>query len=606
MGISLQQYRAAIGNWQVRRKRTTSMQSQSSKTQENLCTTIIKEGIYQNGQGKLHTALLCGLVIALSIISQVIYSSSVADIKDISHPISTGTTKDFAAATGNLIPYQCHQALLVMAGVEQNPGPVTGIEAEDETFNKQEDIIAELCSDAPNTEIRDCIRLYKPKNSVRQHKNEFTKCQKQVLVNTLEYLNITGQDQFNKPTCINTLICRIQNLLPDKCNLCEAEYCVKRDETPLLSCEICGQGSHNVCLWDHFGVSPDDREQFDSEQAMGKLNPTGLPGLHYLCGACEDTAIPDKEAGLLKRKSTASADTADSQPPQSENHPETPEEETETETENVVIPEQLPSPALQTSVDEEANTSQLQTQTQSQQQSQTSNQSSNQSTAVNTICSFYRQGTCRFGAAGRGCPKDHPRPCKKLIQHGNKGPNGCTLGRARCDNFHPKMCHTSLTRGYCYEADCQSRHVTGTKRELSVTNNTGQKRQKDTRNNTTNKTDKADNKTSDSGDFLGVLHRLKVDMLEAMDTKIAQYISAQSSTPTPTGLNYTRTAIPRMNLAETVPLVNNGHQGHLHPLPMQTAQQWGMGIPGQPVYLQSGMNPVSPMYMPFRLGNFSH
>ena len=154
--------------------------------------------------------------------------------------------------------------------------------------------------------------------------------------------------------------------------------------------------------------------------------------------------------------------------------------------------------------------------------------------------------------AGRGCPKYHPRPCKKLIQHSNKGPNGCTLGRARCDNFHPKMCHTSLTRGYCYEADCQSRHVTGTKRELSVTNNTGQKRQKDdTRNNTTNKPDKADNKTSDSGDFLGVLHRLKVDMLEAMDTKIAQYISAQSSTPTPTGLNYTQTAIPRMNLADS-------------------------------------------------------
>ena len=100
MGISLQQYRAAIGNWQVRRKRTTSEQSQSSKTQENLCTTIFKEGIYQDGQGKLHTALLCGLVIALSIIiSQVIYSSSVADTKDISHPISTGTTKDFAAAT---------------------------------------------------------------------------------------------------------------------------------------------------------------------------------------------------------------------------------------------------------------------------------------------------------------------------------------------------------------------------------------------------------------------------------------------------------------------------------------------------------------------------
>ena len=34
------------------------------------------------------------------------------------------------------------------------------------------------------------------------------------------------------------------------------------------------------------------------------INPTGLPGIHYLCGACEDGTIPDKAAGLLKRKSS--------------------------------------------------------------------------------------------------------------------------------------------------------------------------------------------------------------------------------------------------------------------------------------------------------------
>ena len=53
------------------------------------------------------------------------------------------------------------------------------------------------------------------------------------------------------------------------------------------------------------------------------------------------------------------------------------------------------------------------------------------------ICRFYKQGTCRFGIAGRGCPHDHPPPCRKLIKHGNRGPNGCTLGRS-CDKFHPK------------------------------------------------------------------------------------------------------------------------------------------------------------------------
>ena len=34
------------------------------------------------------------------------------------------------------------------------------------------------------------------------------------------------------------------------------------------------------------------------------INNTGLPGIHYLCGACEDGNIPYKAAGLLKRKSS--------------------------------------------------------------------------------------------------------------------------------------------------------------------------------------------------------------------------------------------------------------------------------------------------------------
>ena len=47
---------------------------------------------------------------------------------------------------------------------------------------------------------------------------------------------------------------------------------------------------------------------FDQNKIMGKLNPTGFPGLHYLCGACEYSSIPDKSAGLLKRRTTDGTD----------------------------------------------------------------------------------------------------------------------------------------------------------------------------------------------------------------------------------------------------------------------------------------------------------
>ena len=140
----------------------------------------------------------------------------------------------------------------------------------------------------------------------------------------------------------------------------------------------------------------------------------------------------------------------------------------------------------------------------------------------------------------------------------------------------------------------------GTKWEPSD-ENTGQKtRQKDTRDTGFKQ---SVNKTNDTVDFLGVLHRLKVDMLEAMDTKIAQYISAQ--TPAPTTGNYTRTATPRMNMAEPTSYVNHGLQGPLYPMSMQTGQPWSM-TPGQPVYIQGGLNPMAPMFMPFRPGGLSH
>ena len=602
MGISLQQWRAAIGNWHARltwRKLEQSPLQKRSHT--DLFTNSCMEENYQKGQlgrlWKIYATLLCGIALYIAfVISQSLNYREVADTTYKSCPINTTKTNnlDLALATGNILSQQCQKLLLIRAGVEQNPGPGAGIDIEDETVNKQEDIIADLCAEAQEAEVRDCLRLYKAKNSIKQHKAELAKCNKPAIIKTLDFLAVPGQDQFNKPACVNTLICRIQNLLPDICKICETEYCVKRDEISLLDCEICGQGSHNECLLNHLGVKPEEQEAFDPAQAGIKLNPTQFPGLHYLCGACEATIIPDKEAGLLKRKSTVitevEKDSSDSQP------------ENPTEAEDETNPGQpIQSQVSRGLQNQRPQASEEGIQDPNQSQSQPQAQPLAQPQRNTTLCSFYRKGTCRFGASGRGCPNEHPRPCKKLVQHGIKAPNGCTLGRTNCENFHPKMCHTSLTKAICFNTDCKLRHVPGTKREPSD-ENTGQKTtQKDTRDTGFKQ---PVNKTNDTVDFLGVLHRLKVDMLEAMDTKIAQYISAQTQAPT-TG-NYTWTATPRMNMAEPTSYVNHGLQGPLYPMSMQTGQPWSMTTPGQPVYIQGGLNPMAPMFMPFRPGGLSH
>ena len=248
MGISLQQYRATIGKWHAGRMRTIAQHCQTELEHQKHCKNICNERDQKRqikGPWKIYALTLYAVILfGLALVFTITNSNS--SMKNITNMLclipNTPSTNlpDHAVANGGQIPLQCHKALLAMAGVEPNPGPIAGLELMDEWRKKHEDIIAGLCAEATESEIRDCLKLYNPKNSNAKHKAELNKCNKPLIVTTLEFLAVTEQDQYNKPTCINSLICRIQNLLPDTCNICDSEYCVKRDEISLLSCEICG------------------------------------------------------------------------------------------------------------------------------------------------------------------------------------------------------------------------------------------------------------------------------------------------------------------------------------------------------------------------------
>ena len=82
------------------------------------------------------------------------------------------------------------------------------------------------------------------------------------------------------------------------------------------------------------------------------------------------------------------------------------------------------------------------------------------------ICKFYKQGRCKHGISGKKdgtCNHKHPKPCKKLLENGNRSPRGCIKGN-RCDFFHPKMCLRSLKERICLRVDCKYLHVKGTNR----------------------------------------------------------------------------------------------------------------------------------------------
>ena len=120
---------------------------------------------------------------------------------------------------------------------------------------------------------------------------------------------------------------------------------------------------------------------------------------------------------------------------------------------------------------------------------------------------------------GKNCTYDHPAACKKLLKHGNRGPNGCTLG-PKCDKFHPKMCVTSLKKKECFRNSCKLVHVVGTKRKKSKTESNAES-SIDT---PINQDLKPAPDTSNENPFLEALQAMRRDIMKELDQRLALHV----------------------------------------------------------------------------------
>ena len=155
-----------------------------------------------------------------------------------------------------------------------------------------------------------------------------------------------------------------------------------------------------------FGVLPTEQDNFGPEEAKTKINPLGVPGLHYLCGACESDIIPDKEAGLLKRGTAHSRQESisshnallletTSQDDDSD-QPQSPDEEA------AIVAAQQSDPE---NTDEPEHHSVNHNPVDHQAYDTTHGRNSNSKQAgerdTRNICQYYRQDTCKHGLKGR-------------------------------------------------------------------------------------------------------------------------------------------------------------------------------------------------------------
>ena len=509
MGISLSQYRAAIGLWR-------RLPAQSKKSYDM--------NAYESLHGKKINNVF-GLINIMNLVCIVLLHSAVLDLG-----LST-----------SLMSRKCLQSLLLISGVEQNPGPIS-----------QQDIIDELCIKSTNDLIRNVLRAYPLNKTLTHQKREIKKIKNDDLILTLEFLKVTNQGGCNKTELVHNLIVRIQNLLPDTCGLCKQEYNTGLDDTPLLSCEVCGQGSHNPCINTLLGIEESEESSLDPQKVRKMIIPLELPGVHYLCMTCSGDIVPDDGPdGILKNKLHDSADEDGNS--LEEVQPSVAVEAASTPLTPIVQED------IQSRTDPEPNGSLPQPQSQSR----------NQGNDGRAICIFFKKGQCKHGISGKGCKHRHPQPCKKLIRHGARAPNGCTLGRSRCDKFHPNMCPASMSKGECTDSFCKLWHVSGT-RKSHKNKTTTSGHQMGAKSPIANLTSAKEN----PNDFLGLLQSWKLEMMQAMDTKLAM------------ALKPTVIPSPRPQSLETMSMM-----AHNHLLP-QSYHNLAMGgqrnfmTSGQPVLVQ--------------------
>lgn len=291
---------------------------------------------------------------------------------------------------------------------------------ESSTINeKNKEILASLAVQADVDEdktVRDCIRAYKLDAHEKTLQATFTKFTKDNIIRTLKFLNVEGTlERYLKPKLVNELICRIQNLLIEKCDICKKHFATALSDKLLLPCKLCGQNMHIECLKTLLGEKYHD--DITNDEVMNILNPFKVENLHYLCSTCTASTLPSEDDGICKRIGRVAAAI-------------------ETSNDNT----NLDSSLLQQPSLERIQSNDVPWRNR------------------NDVCELFLQDKCQFGITGKGCGKYHPKICAHFRKNGRHNKYGCNKEDSECIDFHPKMCPSSLKNRTCFDHSCQVKH----------------------------------------------------------------------------------------------------------------------------------------------------
>ena len=98
--------------------------------------------------------------------------------------------------------------------------------------------------------------------------------------------------------------------------------------------------------------------------------------------------------------------------------------------------------------------------------SESSKDNGNDSDKQQKMCSFFKQGKCRYGVSGRSggmCKFIHRKVCTPYRLYG-EAKKGCKK-KEDCEFWHPPLCYKSVNDRECFNERCRYWHLKGTARE---------------------------------------------------------------------------------------------------------------------------------------------
>lgn len=249
---------------------------------------------------------------------------------------------------------------------------------------------------------------------------------------TATFFGFNVRDQDNKKLYRNLgvlsdrIILKIESLFETECLDCNTKYTNKLTDTPLLTCYLCLQGSHDC----------DSIE--NKAAALTKLGEAASNvGVTWLCSGCSKK----NDLSLAPKKQV---------------QPNLSSIQEESETNDVT--------------EAKENEDEVTGESEEDRISPRRNRPNDHKNAhTGSICDAYKRRQCPHGPTGKflidgnPCPNAHPPRCFRFCNHGKHPRQGCNKGK-ECQFWHPILCKFSIKNKSCSKEECTFYHLKGTRR----------------------------------------------------------------------------------------------------------------------------------------------